>query len=234
VTGDPNPKTFTYSRTVSVPQFDCVSYDNTATFTTTDTGATGTASKTVTVCGPARTGGLTMGFWQNKNGQAIIGSFSGSNCQSLRTWLNGYSPFADLTATTCNNVKAYVTNIIKVASASGASMNAMLKAQMLATALDVYFSNPALGGNQIGAPTPLGGVTIDLTKICKNIATCSIYEDVSSSFGGATSLTVSQMLAYAASLSNVGGSIWYGQVKAVQEKAKDAFDAINNQVAFSA
>jgi hypothetical protein len=24
------------------------------------------------VCGPAKTGALTMGFWQNKNGQGII------------------------------------------------------------------------------------------------------------------------------------------------------------------
>jgi len=46
-------------------------------------------------------------------------------------------------------------------------------------------------------------------------------------------LTVSQMLASAASQSNAGGSAWYGQVKATQGLAKDAFDAINNQVAFS-
>ena len=42
------------------------------------------------------------------------------------------------------------------------------------------------------------------------------------------------MLAYAASQSNVGGSVWYGNVKATQELAKNGFDAINNQVAFSA
>jgi len=59
------------------------------------------------------------------------------------------------------------------------------------------------------------------------------YENVSPAFGGANSMTVSQMLAYAASQSNAGGSVWYGQVKAIQELAKDAFDAINNQVAFA-
>jgi len=130
--------------------------------------------------------------------------------------------------------------VIKAASASGAAMNAMLKAQMLATALDVYFSDPALGGNKIGAPSPIGAVAIDLTKICKMIdgsggtATCNnTYENVSSAFGAATSLTVSQMLAYASSQSNVGGTAWYGQVKATQGLAKDAFDAINNQVAFA-
>jgi len=68
--------------------------------------------------------------------------------------------------------------IIKAANASGASMNAMLKAQMLATALDVYFSDLALGGNKMSAVAPIGGVAIDLTKICKNIATCSIYESL--------------------------------------------------------
>ena len=50
----------------------------------------------------------------------------------------------------------------------------------------------------------------------------------------ASSLTVSQMLSYAAGQSNAGGVLWYGNVKATQELAKDSFDAINNQVAFGA
>ena len=66
-------------------------------------------------------------------------------------------------------------------------------------------------------------------------ATCSgTYSNNSSAFGGATSLTVSQMLTYAASQSNTGGTTWYSNVKATQQLAKDAFDAINNQVAFQA
>ncbi len=66
------------------------------------------------------------------------------------------------------------------------------------------------------------------------VATCSgAYEDASSAFGGAASMTVSAMLTYAASQSDAGGVHWYGSVKATQVLAKDAFDAINNQVAFS-
>jgi hypothetical protein len=234
--------TFTYSHTVNVPQFDCVSYTNTATFTTNTTHTTGLDSRTVKVCGPVHTGALTMGFWQNKNGQGIIsGGASTSGVCNSGTWLRQNAPFQDLSATaSCLQVATYVYNIIKAANASGSSMNPMLKAQMLATALDVYFSDPTLGGNKIGAPAPIGGVTIDLTYICHmidsstGIATCSsTFENVSSAFGGATSLTVSQILAYAASQSNAGGSIWYGNVKATQVLAKDAFDAINNQVAFA-
>ncbi len=224
-------QTFTYSRTIAVPAFDCKSYTNTATIV--ETGQT--ASKTVTVCGPEKTGALTIGFWQNKNGQGIIsgGTASGGVCLS-GSYLRGYAPYQDLSATaTCAQVATYVYNTIKLASSAGDSMNPMLKAQMLATALDVYFSDPGLGGNKINAPAPIGGDSIDLTKICTNISTCTTFINSSSAFGGATSMTVNQILAYAASQSASNGSAWYGQVKATQELAKDVFDAINNQVAFA-
>jgi hypothetical protein len=183
-----------------------------------------------------------MGFWQNKNGQAIItgGATTGGVCNS-GTWLRQYAPFQDLSSTAnCSAVATYVYNIIKAANASGSSMNAMLKAQMLATALDVYFSDSALGGNKIGAPAPVGSVSIDLTVVPGMIDSSSgtgtpsgSFENASSAFGGATSLTISQMLIYAASQSNAGGGTWYGNVKATQQLAKDAFDAINNGVAYS-
>jgi hypothetical protein len=182
-----------------------------------------------------------MGYWQNKNGQGIIkaGASTAGVC-NVGTWLRQYAPFQDLSATaSCKDVAAYVYKVIKDANASGTSMNAMLKAQMLATALDVYFSDPALGGNKIKAPTPIGGVTIDLTQICVMIDSSSgsgkcsgVYVDASSAFGGATSLTVSQLLAYAASQSNPGGSLWYSNNKQIQELAKNTFDAINNQVVY--
>ena len=103
-------------------------------------------------------------------------------------------------------------------------MNPMLKAQMLATALDVYFSDPTLGGNLINAPTPVGARNIDLLNVCADAVSCSSYENASSAFNGASALTVGQMLTYAASQSIVGGSMWYGNVKPTQELAKDARD----------
>jgi hypothetical protein len=228
-----------FTKSVTVPATNCVTYSNTATITETSQSSTAT----VEVCGPAKTGALTIGYWQNKNGQAIItGGASVSGVCKSGTWLRGYLPFQDLSATaTCAQVATYATNIIKAANASGAAMNAMLKAQMLATALDVYFSDPALGGNKITAPAPIGGVKVDLTMICKMIdgssgaATCGgAYQNTVAAFGGSPTLqTVSQLLAYAASQSNAGGTAWYGQVKAMQGLAKDTFDAINNEVVFS-
>lgn len=64
--GDTNPTTFNYSRTVPVPASGCVQYDNTATFTTNDTGATGSDSKSVQVCKTVTTTGCTytQGYWK--------------------------------------------------------------------------------------------------------------------------------------------------------------------------
>ncbi len=211
--------TFGYSRTITV-QPNCIDYPNTATIN--ETGQS--SSATVTVCGFASTGALTMGYWQNKNGQGII---NGANQANLGNWLRQFHPFSDAPSSALGT---YVTNIIKAANASGAAMNPMLKAQMLATALDVYFSDPALGGNKINAPAPIGSVSIDLTKVNAPVGS-GTYEDDSAAFSSGCE-TVSAALTDAAGHSNPGGSVWYAQVKATQQLAKDAFDAVNNTVVF--
>jgi hypothetical protein len=109
-------------------------------------------------------------------------------------------------------------------------MNAMLKAQMLSTALNVYFSDPDLGGNALGAPGPIGEFMVDLTWINAPIGSGS-YIDVSNAFGGASSMRVLEMLSYAASMSNDGGSLWYSNDKFIQSLAKSAFEAVNKQKA---
>jgi hypothetical protein len=215
-------QTFTYSRTVPVPETGCQTYDNTATIVQTGQ----TSSDEVQVCAPpsSKTGALTIGFWHNKNGQGIIsGSGTTGGVCNVGTWLEQYAPFQDLAANAdCATTAAYVGTVISAATCGGSTCNAQLKAQMLATALNVYFSDPSLGGDQIGAPGPIGADTVDLTTIGGS-------ENDSAAFGGSTSLTIQQMLTYAAGQSDTGGVTWYGQVKATQVLAKDAFDAINNQ-----
>jgi hypothetical protein len=251
--------TYNYTVTVSVPH-GCVEIDNTATFTADDDDSiTGSSSTTATVCRvPLSTGALTMGFWQNKNGQGIITGQAKTGVCPSGTWLRGFAPFQDLSSTaTCANVATYVYNVIKAATCSGPSSapcNKMLKAQDLATSLDVYFSDPNLGGNKIGAfngkganQQPIGNFQIDLTQVCNMLdgtsgATCTgVYQDASSAFGGNTCLYVynlaaanpaTDILRYAASQSAVGGTPWYGTSKTLQVLAKNVMDAINNQQAF--
>jgi hypothetical protein len=227
VTGPINATTvFHYSRTLTVPH-NCLTVNNTASFT--DGTYTGSDSVSAKVCRtPPNTGALTIGYWQNKNGQGVI---TKANQTSLQTFLKQFHPFSDAPAT---GLATYVYNIIKAATCSGpasAPCNKMLRAQMLATALNVYFST-----------TGLGSLVIDLTNVCQMIdgtggtATCSgTYENVSSAFGGATSMTVLNMLLYQNTSDPAAdaGAVWYGSVKAQQVLAKDVFDAINNQVAFT-
>jgi hypothetical protein len=219
---------FTYSRTFTPPASGCQTVNNIATITETSQSA----GASVRVC---NTGALTMGFWQNKNGQGLI---SAANQSSLSTFLKQFHPFSDAPST---GLATYAYSIIKAATCGGVNCNAMLRAQMLATALDVYFSDVSLGGNKIGATVPIGTVVIDLTHICAMIdgsggSTCSgSYENVSAAFGGATSMSVMGMLLYQNTSDPAAdaGAAWYGQNKATQVLAKDAFDAINNQVAVS-
>lgn len=225
--GDANPTAYQYQRTFAFDTPGCVVHPNTATATADDSGTPTSDSADVTVCKiPLATGAHTIGFWSNKNGQGVIkgGAAPGGVCAS-GTYLRTYAPFKDLASgASCSAVASYVATVIAKATAS--TMNPMLKAQMLATALDVWFTGPgSTAASQKFLPhSNLGGTVIDLTHVKGT--------DVSGAFGGATSLTVSQMLTYAASKSNVGGSTWYANVKATQTKAKDAFDAINNQAAY--
>ena len=114
-----------------------------------------------------QTGALTMGYWKNRSGQAIVagGSSTGGVCNS-GTWMRTYAPFHDLSGTAMQS-GAYVRfQCDRGVECVGDSMNAMLKGQMLATSLDAFFSDPALGGNRISAPAPIGGVDVDVSNIC--------------------------------------------------------------------
>ena len=249
----------------------------TVTITGSPTAAISTdAIPTVTVTNKlnANSGALTIGFWQNKNGQGIIKSYCGTsstNTTNLVNFLRTYAPFQDLSpSAACANangsakpdlddVQSYAFDVIKAATCTTSSKtcNSMLKAQMLATALNVYFSDPALGGKQIGQfnglganQQPIGAMTVDLSTVCTMIdgsggaATCSgtyALAKVQSVLGAGgtpsspgiatseTRLTVSTILTRVAAYSSAGGGTWYNQKKASQVIAKDVFDSINNQ-----
>lgn len=195
--------TITYSRTVNVPRNACATYDNTAEVLDESDEAS------VTVCGPT-TGGFTIGFWTNKNGQNLIkNSASTSGVCNLTTIIRSYAPYQDLSATaTCAQVATYVYNTIKGATCTSVSQtcDSMLKAQMLATILNVW-RTPALGTTYIDT------------------------SDWAAAFGGDECMTVNQMLAYVSG--QYSGGTFYGGDKTLQVLAKDSFDAINNNESFA-
>jgi len=203
-------------------------------------------SATVTVTTPKITGGLTIGYWQNPNGQALIlhSAVKGSNpatvgCYGLSSWLvttvpnfngdketltangngngnngngNGNGNTKNQTTTpttvtlsassTCTEVANWATGVFN--AATGSDMPTMLKAQIMATAFSVYFSN----GQSLGA------VTIDLSAISS--ATASSF--------GTNAMTINDLLTF------VGSQPWSSDAKAKAQLTiwKDVFDAINN------
>jgi hypothetical protein len=215
---------FTYTKSFPLTSPGCTTVDNTASLTPVDGVAGDQATATVKVCkDPLATGARTIGFWQNKNGQAVLGT----SCPGATAYLTSLNPFKDLTVLTCKGLQDYVKKVLGAATAAGPTMNAMLKGQMLATALDVHYTGPgSTTTSQKFLPhSTLGDVDVDLTHVDGTA--------VSAAFGGASHLTVSQALSHAASQSNSGGTVWYGQAKTTQELAKNLFDAINNERAYA-
>jgi hypothetical protein len=254
--GDPNPKTFTYQRTIPIPAHDCLSYDNTATFTTNDTGATGSAGQTVTVCGPANTGALTMGFWKTTNGQNLVNTY----CQNgaLGTYLRGLGtgsgPFSDAPST-CSLLKTYVYNVLNGASAT--NMNKMLRAQMLASALDVWFSGPGFTSTKISGVKPpsnflqhnnLGTFNMDTTAVCPMVdnlstgsATCKNNQPSTDAVAAgavpSSPMAMQAILDFAATTpapytGPPSSGVWYAGNRTKQEILKNIFDQFNNGDAF--
>src|SRR4051794_5148303 len=254
--GDANPKSFAYSRIIPVPVNGCQSYDNTATFTTNDTAATGSANQTVSVCGPAATGALTIGFWKNTNGQGLVKSY----CQSpgLGNYLKGLGgisgPYANAPAT-CSDLATYVSNILTGASAT--NMNTMLRAQMLSTALDVWFSGPGWTATKVGTVKPpsnflahnnLGTFKMDTTAVCPMVdntttgtANCKnntpSTDAVASGALQSSPMSMQAILDFASATptpfnGSTSSSVWYAGDRTKQEILKNVYDQFNNQLAF--
>jgi len=261
--------TFTYTRSVAVVRGACTEYDNTATVTDGGTGSTDddsttdddSSSASVIVCGPANTGALTIGFWKNTNGQGLIKTY----CQSgaLGTYLKGLGagsgPFSNAPLT-CSALATYVSGILSGASAT--NMNVMLKAQMLGTALDVWFSGPGWTSTKSGSTKPpsnflqhnsLGTFNMDTTAICPMVdnttagsASCQNNNPSTDAFASGavpiSSMSMQAILDFAATTTNTtfsgpfngstSNSIWYGGNRTLQTVLKNLFDQFNNGDAF--
>jgi hypothetical protein len=91
----------------------------------------------------------TIGFWQNKNGQALINSLNGgSSSKALGNWLASNFPnlfgAGSYVANTTGMTNAGVANLFKTVFAGDAPK---VEAQMMAVALAVYVTDSDLAGN---------------------------------------------------------------------------------------
>ena len=229
--------TYSYTQTLA-PSSGCQDYTNTATATTQDTKVDSTGSKTLTVCWPVaaqKTGAKPLSFWKGTSGQSVVktGTATSGVCNA-GTYLRTYAPFTDLGATaTCAATQTYVAKVLSSATASGATAKAQLKGQMLATALNVYYTKTAnkTATSALYLPTTTGGVgstTVALGKVCTT-ASCTAVTDVRTAFSNYGTRTVSEMLTLAAGSATAAGTTWYGGASATQTKAKNGFNGVNVQ-----
>ena len=247
--------TYNPSATFNVPTNDCVDHGNTATETTDDLGVQDSHSASVRVCGPAKTGALTMGFWKGPNGNGLIQGYCGGT--SLAAYLSGLGggsgPFSDAAGKNCSQLVTYVNNVLNKASAT--DMNKMLKAQMLATALDVYFSGPGWTSTKSGGVKPpsnflshnnLGTFNMDTTAVCPMVdnlstgsATCKnttpSTDAVAAGAVPSSPMSMQALLDFAATTPspfNGSTSVWYAGNRTLEEILKNIYDQFNNQLAF--
>jgi len=211
------------SHTVPVPASGCVKYPDEVDLA--ETGAF--ATQVVTVCGPARLGSVPLTFWLSISGRTLVvnaGSTAGA-C-SFSKWLSQFPSFKLVPRGSCREAYEFVAGVSWLATQFPKLPIIQLVAQELTTGLNVYFSDPALGGNQLAAPAPIGSSLVDLTQVCTGVSggVCSGYENDSTVFGGAASVTPLHMLQLTNVLKLNGSQ---------QLLATHAFSAVNNQLAFA-
>jgi hypothetical protein len=181
----------------------------------------------------------TIGFWHNKNGQALINSFNGSSTSTaLGNWLAGQfpnlfgknAPAFNVNATTGtnlagqsnSNVAAYFLSLFNVTGQKA-------YAQVLATALAVYTTTTSLNSGSAGQSLAKGfGFTLSSSgtgagKFTVPSADWAAFNITSSS--GST-LTINQLLQLANK--NAKAGILNGGNTTLITETNDVFNGINN------
>jgi uncharacterized repeat protein (TIGR01451 family) len=199
------------------------------------------ATITVTTSSPVSAGEFaTIGFWHNKNGQAVINSFNGGPSAKLlghwlaTTWPNLFgapNPYdaatlASFGATTLDGLtNAQVATVYaNLWNPSGVTKNTYVQA--FAVALGIYADTVGLGYNSTGAgfgfiPAPGGGANLTIS-ISGNTAA---FPD----FPGKTTLTVAQVMFEANKYFDPTTGLFYGGDQTKTSDLNNVLNAINTQ-----
>jgi hypothetical protein len=165
-----------------------------------------------------------IGFWHNKNGQALIDSLNGGpNAIQLGNWLAAAFPNIFGTGAGANNL-AGKTNaqVAAIYLQKFSAQGPKLDAQVMATALAVYVTTPSLAGTiatsygfkvtQYG----LGGTTFNVGS-----------DGAAVGHTNGTVMTVMDILLATNALCAGDNGLLYGGDTARRNAANDLYDAIN-------
>jgi hypothetical protein len=200
-------------------------YTLTVTITDSDgSKATATSKANVTNLGSGVQNGQAagIGFWRNKNGQALINSFNGgAGSTALANWLattfpNLYGAGAganNLTGKTNAQVATFYVSLFNL-------QGPKLDAEVLATALNVYATTSSLGGSATtayGFTVTAAGLGADSYNVGANGDAFGVPNN--------TTLNVFQILKAADSKAKNG--VLYNGDKTLRDEALAVFDGIN-------
>lgn len=177
---------------------------------------------------PAATGAVQhgqtagIGFWNNKNGQALIKSFNGGTGTQLGNWLAVTLPHIFGVYAGGNNLagkgNAYVAALFQQ---DFLMKGVKLDAQVLATALSVYATNATLDATGVA-------VQYGFTVSGSGVGTAAVsVGSAGDAFGVANNTTMTVLdLLLATDDQSVNGLLYNGNVTK-RQKANDLFSAIN-------
>jgi hypothetical protein len=169
----------------------------------------------------------TIGFWHNKNGQAVINSFNGSpSSTALGNWLA--SNFPNLFGSFAGQTNAQVAADYMTAFGNVGGVQGNTYVQVFATALAVYATTSSLGGQSLvasglaakyGFVVSVGGTGNATFNIGNNGAAAGVPNG--------TTLTVLQLLHIANVNFNPTTGLFYGGDPVLTSDLNNIFNGIN-------
>jgi uncharacterized repeat protein (TIGR01451 family) len=190
---------------------------------TTTASTTGTATVTNLGQGVQHGQAAGIGFWHNKNGQALIQSFNGGSTSTvLANWLAATLPNLYGTGAGANNLTG-MTNAQLAAfyQTQFGLPGAKVEAQVLATALNVFATTMSLGGTAGAAY----GFTVSATGL--GAQSYSVGSD-GAAFGVANSSTLNVYELLQAVNQRAVNGLLYGGNTTLRQEAADLFNALNS------
>jgi len=167
----------------------------------------------------------TIGFWHNKNGQALIKAMNGSvNSTALGNWLAASFPNMYGSGTGANNMSGKTNAQVAASFLTKFNVTGQkLDAQVMAVALALYSTNSTLAGGSYAAGYGFAVSSGGIGGRTFNIGSSGAAFGVSNN----TNRSITNILK-AANQRAVGGSLWNGDTT-LRTQANSVFDGINVQ-----